>query len=328
MRSVRGWRNDCTEAPCRSGYQVKDNDEQATSSPQPWPVLIVPASATDTFVCPVDGNPLLPIDTGVRCTAGHVFDRARERYLNLLLVQHKASRDPGDNKAMVAARTRILDSGCFAPVAASLFQLVSDHVTSPLHDRPLRLVDAGCGEGYYLERFIAAARTSADARAITLIGTDISKWAVRAAARRSVDVAWAVASNRHLPIAAASADLIVSLFGFPVWPSFRQAQADGGSVLLVEAGPRHLIELREIIYPVVAIADPPPLDAAQACGYRQSDEERLQYASEIASHAMIQDLLTMTPHAHRLSPAGRQALARYDRLSVTVDVVFRWLTVW
>ena len=64
-----------------------------------------------------------------------------------------------------------------------------------------------------------------------LAGYDISKWAVRAAARRSQAIAWAVASNRQPPVAPASIDLILSLFGFPHWPSFAAILTPHGRVL-------------------------------------------------------------------------------------------------
>ena len=59
------------------------------------------------FICALDGTPLLPGDGWIGCADGHRYDRAREGYFNLLPVQNKASRDPGDDKAMVAARRRV-----------------------------------------------------------------------------------------------------------------------------------------------------------------------------------------------------------------------------
>ena len=48
------------------------------------------------LACPICSEPLNAVDNGVACPAGHRFDRARQGYLNLLPVQHKNSRDPGD----------------------------------------------------------------------------------------------------------------------------------------------------------------------------------------------------------------------------------------
>lgn len=58
--------------------------------------------------------------------AGHRFDRARQGYLNLLPVQHKNSRDPGDNLAMVEARRDFLNAGHYAPVAKRLAELAAE----------------------------------------------------------------------------------------------------------------------------------------------------------------------------------------------------------
>jgi hypothetical protein len=67
------------------------------------------------LACPICSEPLTAVDNGVVCPAGHRFDRARQGYLNLLPVQHKNSRDPGDNQAMVEARRDFLNAGHYAP---------------------------------------------------------------------------------------------------------------------------------------------------------------------------------------------------------------------
>jgi 23S rRNA (guanine745-N1)-methyltransferase len=78
------------------------------------------------LACPICSAPLNAVDNGVACPAGHRFDRARQGYLNLLPVQHKNSRDPGDNQAMVEARRDFLNAGHYAPVAKRLAELAAD----------------------------------------------------------------------------------------------------------------------------------------------------------------------------------------------------------
>ena len=77
------------------------------------------------LACPICSEPLNAVDNGVACPAGHRFDRARQGYLNLLPVQHKNSRDPGDNLAMVEARRDFLNAGHYAPVAKRLAELAA-----------------------------------------------------------------------------------------------------------------------------------------------------------------------------------------------------------
>ena len=285
-------------------------------------------AAATTLACPLDGT-RLDGAPALRCENGHTFDRAREGYWNLLLVQHKASRHPGDGKEMVAARRRIHDAGLYAPVADRVFEFVQELVAERPPSEAFKIVDAGCGEGYYLARLAEAAMASPAPCAIELAGTDVSKPAVQLAARRKppagASVTWAVANNRHLPFAAGSVDLIVSMFGFAVWDGFKPVQPTGGHVLLVDPGPEHLIELRRIIYPTVKTGTPPTLGPAYAAGYRIAREESVRFTAEVGDRSQVQDLIAMTPHATRMPSAGRAALAEVERIAVTMDVVFRLL---
>ena len=289
--------------------------------------IAVPAN----LACPIDGLALEPYAGGVRCGRGHSYDRAREGYCNLLVVQHKASRDPGDSREMVAARRRFLEAGHYAPIADAVFAhvllggLVQIEDCSP--EMPFNILDAGCGEGYYLDRLSALANACLDPGILTLAGIDVSKWAVRAAARRACPVTWLVANNRHPPFAPASVDIILCLFGFPVWEGFRAVLRPGGHVLLVDPGPDHLIELREIIYPQVTRSVPASLAAAEGAGYQCVQATTLRFPVSLTSPQSITDLLAMTPHAHRLSQTGRDALARQQTLTVTADVCIRVLAL-
>jgi 23S rRNA (guanine745-N1)-methyltransferase len=286
---------------------------------------VKPAS---NFACPIDGSAL---DTASgqpwRCANGHSFDVAREGYCNLLVVQHKASRDPGDTAEMVAARRRVLDTGIYAPIADTVFAQLSALATrdAATRDAAMRVVDAGCGEGYYLARIAELAGKADAPYAFELAGTDVSKWAVRAAAKRRAPIAWAVANNRHLPFQAESVDVILCLFGFAVWQGFTPVLAPGGRVLMVDPGPEHLAELRAVIYPTVNRSPVASLEQADAAGFVLEATTPLTYTASLASPAQIADLFAMTPHAYRAPEAGRAALQALDWLTVTVDVVVRQL---
>lgn len=291
----------------------------------PAPGFIAPSFIKNGLVaCPICAAALADRDgRALTCPSRHSFDRAREGYYNLLVVQHKASRDPGDSKPMVAARRRILDAGIYAPLA----ERVSARVVDLAHGREdFSILDAGCGEGYYLDA-IGAALTRDGQAARRLAGIDISKWAVQAAAKRNRDIFWAVGSNKLLPFTQPCLDLIVCMFGFPVWQAFAAAQPPGSHVLLVDPAPDHLVELRTIIYPTVQRTEGPSnLDAATRAGYRLTTQERVTFAADLIGQPQIADLLAMTPHDHRAPPAGRESLATHDKLTVTADVTLRLLS--
>lgn len=48
------------------------------------------------------------------CSNRHSFDQARSGYVNLLPVNQKRTKQPGDNKQMVHARTQFLDAGYYS----------------------------------------------------------------------------------------------------------------------------------------------------------------------------------------------------------------------
>lgn len=266
------------------------------------------------FHCPLDGQILTASENSLRCSNGHSFDRAKEGYCNLLLVQQKASLDPGDNKEMVEARRRFLVGGYFAPIAEKLAEQVRAlEISEP------RILDAGCGEGYYLGKLKKALPVS------SMAGIDISKWAVKAAAKGQKNIAWAVASSKQLPLAKNSVDLVLCLFGFPFWESFRSVLIENGFLLLVDPAPDHLWELREVIYEKVKANDLSNIDGALAAGFRLVNEEVLTYSITFEQNSAIRDLLAMTPHGYRIKPEAREALNRRESLTTKVSVVFRLL---
>lgn len=281
--------------------------------------------ALKSFVCPIDGLPLLQEKNIFRCEKGHVFDAAREGYCNLLLVQQKASLDPGDNKEMVASRRKFLDDGHFASIAERVFDMVCNMAAKVKHEAPLRMVDAGCGEGYYLHQLNKLAFASHHKTTLALAGCDISKWAIKAAAKRSADIAWVVAGNRQLPFAPGTVDLILSMFGFPDWESFKTVQPVDGRVLLISPGPDHLIELRKIIYPEINVRKDRSLNTATECGYMLKLSDQLKFSVNLENNASIQNLLAMTPHAFRIAPKAQGELKALKRLTISIDVLFRVL---
>lgn len=263
------------------------------------------------LACPLDGGALRREGGSWRCAAGHAFDIAAQGYANLLPVQRKRSRDPGDSKEMVAARRRFLEAGHYRPIADAVAQALRAGLP-PGADAAC--LDAGCGEGYYLRRLAAAA---GDAR-LALLGIDISKWAVLAAAKTERRIAWVVGSNARLPVLDASLDRVLCMFGFPVYAEFARVLRSGGELLQVDAGLDHLRELREIIYPELK---PKRTESAPVpAGFAHLGDEALRYRIALAEPAAIADLLAMTPHLHRASAEGRAKAAALSALELTIDV--------
>ncbi|TGN39386.1 putative RNA methyltransferase [Marinobacter confluentis] len=266
------------------------------------------------LACPLDGNPLKPDSASWRCQAGHSFDVARQGYINLLPVQNKRSRHPGDSKEMVAARQRFLNAGYYRPVADAISRAVLKDAAD--ESTALSCLDAGCGEGYYLRQLAAASRDQG--LGLEVIGLDISKWATLAAAKQDKRPRWVVGSNASLPVLPGSLDRVMCVFGFPVYSEFARVLKPGGLLVKADAGPDHLRELREIIYPSLKPEKPPEAEAPD--GFSMAATDTLRFPLTLESPAAIADLLAMTPHFFRAPAEGREKAAQLETLTVTVDV--------
>ena len=264
------------------------------------------------LACPLDGTPLHCHGSAWRCTSGHSFDIASQGYTNLLPVQNKRSRDPGDSKEMIAARRRFLRAGFYQPIAAAVSRAVLADLPA---DATISCLDAGCGEGYYLGQVATAV---GNRQTLALLGLDISKWAVLSAAKQDKRVNWVVGSNANLPVLPGTLDRVLCMFGFPVYGEFARVLKPGGRLLQVDAGPDHLRKLREIIYPNLKPERPPDLQVPP--GFSRLPTETARFSIELTNAEQIADLLTMTPHLYRASAEGRAQAAALTALSLSVDV--------
>lgn len=266
----------------------------------------------DQLICPLDKQPLQLNERTWCCDNGHSFDIAKQGYVNLLPVQNKRSKDPGDSKSMVQARREYLNKGYYQPLAQALADTV-------LAMGSQALLDAGCGEGYYLRYLVEQAEQQGTELSVAAL--DISKWAVQAAAKQDKRLSWMVASNNAIPLANNSVDTILCVFGFPVEAEFKRVLKPGGRLIMVDPASEHLIELKRIIYPEIK-AKSEHLPVSEK-GWVLSSEERISFKVELPDTEAVHDLLTMTPHLYRASKEGIEKAEKLQSLAITADVWVR-----
>lgn len=185
------------------------------------------------LLCPVRDChlPLVREERRVVCPRGHSFDIARSGYINLLQPQDRRSKQPGDTAAALQGRRRLHDRGATEPLLDAIAEVIA---ASPDDI----VLDAGCGDGFYLASL--ASLTGFDAH-----GVDISVPAVDSAARRYPGCEWIVANaDRLLPYADRSFSIILSITARMNAGEFRRVLGDDGHLLVALPAPEDLIELR------------------------------------------------------------------------------------
>ncbi len=251
------------------------------------------------FICPLCRAPLVREEKTWRCANSHAFDIAREGYINLLPVQQKNSRMPGDSDDMVRARRDFLAAGHYAPLRAAIVELL----------RPLgsqRVLDIGCGEGWYTSALTAVA---AD-----VTGIDIAKTAVQLAAKRFADITWLVGSSASLPLADASVDLITSLFSPLPVAEMARVLKPGGHLLVATPAARHLWSLRAALFDEVREHRPEKFVEELAPAFTLQEQRDMAFALQL-NNAALKNLLLMTPYAWRAKPGKRAALEANEAFS-------------
>ncbi len=259
------------------------------------------------LLCPVCGKALNKTERTWRCEAGHSFDEARQGYVNLLTVDRKHAKHPGDTKEQVAARKAFLDAGYYTPIADTVCRL-----TAPL--APRAVLDAGCGEGYYLTQL---QRRLPDTE---FAGIDISKDAVRFAAVRNKQALWLTGTAAALPFPEGQFDGILSMFALTMEKEFARVLAPGGWYLQVIAGEDHLLGLKQIIYPEILRKE--KVLHKELAGFTLQHTETLEFTFTLDDPQQVQNLLSMTPHYFRISREGAARLAATSQLTDTAQVIF------
>lgn len=306
------------------------------------------ARSDDILICPVCQQvlPELAGATNKRgqlqrraCAGNHSFDRAKQGYFNLLLVNQKRSLNPGDNLEMVRARQQFLNGGYYEAIATAIntaltavlstmkeqaqAEQTAEHTqaehtqTEQSTTQPLHIADSGCGEGYYTE-FLSRHLTAANINH-RLYGIDISRDAVRTACQRSKEIEWLVASGSRLPFLPGSLDAIFSVFTPTMADRWPELLKPGAPVWLITPAQQHLQELRQQIYTDVRTDSYDPADDMAKQGFERLTSS--EYSSQVFIPAdALPDLLTMTPHGWRITAEKRQQVLALNGLNVTLHV--------
>lgn len=307
------------------------------------------------LICPLCKLPLVAIlptesDTQVRsksrpmsmaCDNNHSFDIGKPGYLHLIPAQNKRSKEPGDNKEMIAARKRFLSKGYYQPISAGINHSINHYITRTMQQHEtdktntsLQILDLGCGEGYYTTQLnqhlqrqpVPQRQPNPLPHLMNLYGLDISKSAIQQAAKRSTDIIWLVANSSDIPLPDNSVDIVFSIFSPIVAEECHRILAPGGKLITATAESQHLLSLRELIYDEVKHYKNGKLEEQLAPYFTCQETEVINHSLQLTLSADVLDLLLMTPHYWRTTAEKRMHLASLSSLATELSVQLQVFT--
>jgi len=195
-----------------------------------------------SLLCPVCRKTLTPASgedaaavrpRALACAEGHSFDAARQGYFNLLVGRGTAFQP--DSADMVAARAAFLDAGHYRPLAAA----VAGAAAAALQGPEPAVLDSGTGTGHYLRAVLDEAGGG-----VAAIGLDISKFALRRAAKLNPDAVNLVSDVwQQFPVADSAVDVVTVVFAPRNAAEFARVLKPSGRLIVVTPRHGHLAEI-------------------------------------------------------------------------------------
>ena len=280
------------------------------------------------LACPICGQSLAPSGAGgnaLQCANKHSFDVAREPYVNLLL-----KKAPADTKEMLQARRQFLERGHYAPLSNQINELVYRYLTETVkpahpahsthqHNRCTPILDAGCGEGYYLGSLKHFLDSQSPDLPCCYLGIDSSKEAVRMGARHYKDKCFIVASiKERLPLTNEAVQIILNIFAPRNAAEFARVLVPAGLLLVVIPGPNHLLPLRTMLSLLNIEEDKQQHVTEQfAPWFTLRDTLALNYRLPLDKEA-IAHLIRMTPNYWHISPQAQPMIESVDMVQTEI----------
>ena len=245
--------------------------------------------------CPVCGAAFSRCGASLRCENGHTFDVSRKGY-----VHFAPNVNPSRyGAALFEARRRVLEAGFYGAVI--------DAIQTAMPQTAEVILDAGCGDGTF---------TKALAKGTT-IGADLSKDAIRLAARGGGPILWVVADLTNLPVKDASCDVILNLFSPAHYAGFARVLKPGGRLLKLVPQEGYLKEIRALMGDRLRKETYSNEAVVQHLRERFTLLDRVRVTNTFPlNREQAQDFLQMTPLTFGTEPSALDA----ERLSsITID---------
>lgn len=254
------------------------------------------------MLCPKCLSKLYKENNSFKCINNHTYDISKEGYINLLL----SKTNSGDNKDLINGRINFLNKDYYYPLVDEIIKIISNN-----DKKQLNLCDCGCGIGYY------AKKIKASLPFISLVGSDISKEAIKYAAKNDKSNTYIVASNQKIPFENEYFDYILHVFSPLFENEAKRLLKKTGKLILVTPGALHLFELKEMIY------SNPYYNIIEDVNYKNfnlENSKNLKYKISINCED-FHNLVKMTPYYYKTKKEDIEKINFDGNIFITIDFI-------
>lgn len=273
---------------------------------------------TPLITCPICHMHVTRVGNSLKCERSHTFDISKEGYVNL-----QRTKLSGDTKEMLIARRNFLERGHYAPLVTMLHELIADYLHRQEQLQGVlpdcNLLDIGCGEGYYLGEIQRTLTRAFADTTCCYVGLDVSKDAIRMAAKRYRDVHFVVANvKERLPFANDAFHILLNIFAPRNSDEFVRITMLGGIVIIVIPTPVHLAQVRNRLR-LLQIEENKQAHVTEqlAPHFTLMRTNTLAYTVHLQQAEIVQAVM-MTPNYWHLSEEQRAELATLQEIETSI----------
>ena len=269
---------------------------------------------TISFQCPVCDKALAQhqASQGFYCENKHHFDRSELGYW--VFAKPQKQKPTGDSRQLMRAKRFLLETGIFDSMVVKVAQMMAEHFSQEMTQ-----LDYDAADGFFLRSLAQHMAAQSDSVTLQQFGAIEAENAIFAAAKAQTLAHLDLVSLKKLPYADGCFD-IVTLFDKPLkGKECLRVLKDDGKLLLVIPGPRHLWQLKAMVYPELSQKPfapnlPKSLDVIGT--EEVSDSFALQGEQALT-------LLEMTPFAWRANDKMRHEIKStyFDELTIDFRIV-------
>lgn len=255
------------------------------------------------MLCPKCFKELNKVNKSYVCVNNHTYDISKEGYVNLLLSKTNA----GDNKELIDGRINFLNKNYYKPLSNEIISILDNK----FKNNPFSLCDCGCGIGYYSKNLKTYFKK------IDLYGCDISKDAIKYAAKHDNNSLYIVSSNQKIPFENNFFDCLIHIFSPIFEEEAKRILKNEGILILVTPGKEHLYELKQMLY-----SNPyyNKVEEQNFVNFIKTDEINLKYSININLED-FHNLIKMTPYYYKTKKEDIFKVNFKEQITITIDFI-------